>query len=715
VDGEALLDMLHGRGNRDSLAYWLEFKDDDELPARFGSISGGSALKFGIYQAKETGHWMTGHPTHQKRLTTEEAVAKVRHQRDQLIAGCSVLEKYASNPDRADYQALQREMQAAAPDLAESAWGHKYFSMLYPMLLDDYHGAPWQQYHLTKLLAVPGAGRYENAKGFLDVARQLEIPINSLTETLNVRDGDPHAYWSVDADAVGEGSWEIMSKEGCVTLAWSATGDLSDIEYTQIGKDGLRERVMRHFALEDRSAGRIVNQLFKLAVVCSERDIVLATRGRDVIGIGRITGGYSFAGSGDPAAHRRPVEWISSQPWLLSFAEGSKQAFYKLGNFRNIVEVERQLLIEPVLQHAKSTVATPSVASEQRRLPPLEGVVGRAQQILERKRQMILFGPPGTGKTYWAERTIKELVARSWFRVSAGDLNREMIETLRERKATETCSFHAAYGYEDFLEGYRPTVRDGQLAFEPRDGIFKKLCARAAKDLEHQYFLLIDEINRGEIPRIFGELLTVLEFDRRGTEVTLPLSGSSFVVPQNVYIVGTMNTADRSVALVDAALRRRFGFIELMPDSSVLGTASVEGLPLGPWLDELNLRVLKHAGRDARNIQVGHSYLMQKGKPITDVNRFTEALRDDIVPLLQEYCYESYEALELILGPGLVDRERQRIRTELFEQNRRIDLVRTLLTSFDEITATAAAVAADTGDDAEDAGLDAAEDEANDL
>ena len=156
----------------------------------------------------------------------------------------------------------------------------------------------------------------------------------------------------------------------------------------------------------------------------------------------------------------------------------------------------------------------------------------------------------------------------------------------------------------------------------------------------------------GDIPRIFGELLTLLEKDKRGLEIILPLSGDNFAVPANVYLIGTMNTADRSIALLDTALRRRFGFVELMPDVSVLGTTSVGGnIPLGPWLAALNDRLREHLGRDARNLQIGHAYLLEGGRPVTDFNHFVRLLAEDVVPLLEEYCYEDYVALARISVP----------------------------------------------------------------
>jgi 5-methylcytosine-specific restriction protein B len=207
--------------------------------------------------------------------------------------------------------------------------------------------------------------------------------------------------------------------------------------------------------------------------------------------------------------------------------------------------------------------------------------------------------------------------------------------------------------------------------------------------------LVVDEINRGDIPRIFGELLTLLERDKRGLKLHLPLSGEGFAVPPNVYLIGTMNTADRSIALLDTALRRRFGFVELMPDASVLGAASAGGVPLGPWLAALNERLRTHLGRDARNLQVGHAYLLEDGRPVNDFAQFVRVLAEDLVPLLEEYCYEDYGALARILGPGLVDEAGQRIREQLFAAGKTAELVQALLEPAPDIVTTAAAASAE--------------------
>jgi 5-methylcytosine-specific restriction protein B len=164
--------------------------------------------------------------------------------------------------------------------------------------------------------------------------------------------------------------------------------------------------------------------------------------------------------------------------------------------------------------------------------------------------------------------------------------------------------------------------------------------------------LVVDEINRGDLPRILGELITVIELDKRDRSITLPVSGSPFVVPTNIFMIGTMNTADRSVSLLDTALQRRFKFIELMPDSTLLGGRKVGGLLIGAWLDAVNVRLRRHLKRDARNLQIGHAYLMPP-QPITSVAEFARVLRDDIIPLLEEYCYDDFGMLRDILGTAL--------------------------------------------------------------
>ena len=705
LDGEALLLRIHGRSTaRDSLAYWLEFKDDEEFPARFGSIGGGSALKFGIYQAAETGQWTTGNSRQLVRLTLDEAVARARSQRDEFVAGARVLGAQPADPMSIDFPALQESLATAAPELAETSWGHKYFSLLYPTILAPIHGKDYQEHQLYKLIKLPGSGRYENARYFVGIARQLSISLLDLAHLLHRRSGGPHRYWRVGTTVDDRSEWERMRAGGFMAIGWDAIGDLSSVSADGAGKDEIRKRLEQHWPKE--AAGTLTkgaNQIFQFLNGAQERDLVLAMEGARVRGVGRVVGGYRFQPDDGPFPHRRAVEWLRDGEWRLPELEGLRTTFVPIKKPANIVETEGRLLGSS----SKRITVAPSTAVAPP-LPPLAGVVGRIDAVLQRKRQVVLYGPPGTGKTFWAERAVEELAARGWFGVEAARLEAHQRQELRERGAIEVCSFHPAYGYEDFLEGFRPAETSGALSFQLRDGLFKRLCIRAASSPRQPFFLIVDEINRGDIPRIFGELLTVLEKEKRTRSVTLPLSGTAFAVPDNVYMVGTMNTADRSIALLDAALRRRFGFVELLPDSSTLAGVSIAGLPIGAWLDELNRRIVEHVGRDARHLQVGHSYLLSGTAPVRDLSRFAEILRDDILPLLEEYCYEDMEALERILGPTIVQRARQRIDSGLFEPGRHADLIQALLSAFEGITITRQAA------EATDAPVESDEDDEDD-
>jgi 5-methylcytosine-specific restriction protein B len=710
LDGEALLNIMHDIQNRDSLVYWLEFKDDDEFPSpRFGSIAGGSAFKFGLFRKKETGRWTTGSSQNQSELTVEQAVDKARQHRDQLIRGVELLEKLPANGTDEDYLQLQQDMNHVAPDVSDLAWGHKYFSLLYPEKLDDFHNPDFQRFHLIKLLQLPpqGEGRYIAGGRFVAIANTLNMPINHLILVLKVRDGwTQKSYWRIGtASYTGtpRDHWAFMREGNCVAIGFEV-GDLSAITNDNAGREMIRQALQSQYPEKKAaSVGRTAQQIFAFRWTITTGDLVLASDGATILGIGRVTDDYNYYPSGD-FPHRRPVEWLSLDEWQQPDQqpdiEGKLTTVYKMKRDANLVEAEKRIYgSEPIITTTPVQPAE-STTLQSFTLPRLTGIPALIQAILERKGQVILYGPPGTGKTYWAENAALELAARSNFLKTFEQLTDEqkalVLGTSNQPGGiVRMCSFHPAYGYEDFLEGFRPEPVNGQMQFILRDGIFKKLCNDAETQPDHKFYLIIDEINRGDIPRIFGELLTVLEKDKRGKTILLPLTGRPFRVPGNVYIIGTMNTADRSIALLDTALRRRFGFIELMPDIGILGDAMVGGIPLGPWLKALNERICEYVGRDARNLQIGHSYLLEKERPIGDLPTFAKVLQEDILPLLEEYCYEDYATLEKILGSSLIDAQKQQVRQELFDSTNRDILIQALLAPAPEITTSPQALSSE--------------------
>lgn len=226
-------------------------------------------------------------------------------------------------------------------------------------------------------------------------------------------------------------------------------------------------------------------------------------------------------------------------------------------------------------------------------------------------------------------------------------------------KRYEFITFHQSYGYEEFVEGIRPVMdeddEDGvQYRIEP--GIFKKICQRAEKDPVNKYAIFIDEINRGNISKIFGELITLIEMDKRigaknELKVRLPYSKQEFGVPANLSIIGTMNTTDRSIAFIDIALRRRFQFKEMMPNLNVIekkvGTKGVvEGVDVKKLLETMNRRIEVLYDRDH---MIGHSYFLT----CSSLSELKNIFLQNIIPLLQEYFYGDWEKISLVLGCGI--------------------------------------------------------------
>ncbi|MBV8054180.1 MAG: AAA family ATPase, partial [Deltaproteobacteria bacterium] len=615
LDGETLLNTMHAHGNQDSLVYWLEFKSDEEFSTRpFGGISGGSALKFGLYRSKDSGEWMTGHPTNQTALSISAAITMARKHRDQLVAAVAVIDQLPTGADDDAYLVLQNKLDEVAPDVCRLAWGHKYVSLLFPNKLDDYHAEYLQRFHLCKLLQVPPTqpGLYVSAGRFVNLANQMGWPMNHFTAVLNERNDPHHKYWRIgtnlDKANNAEDIWPDMKAGGYAAIGWAKLGDLSGVLAEDDAKERIMKMLMNEYEYDSNVASRKAGEIRNFGKGIVENDVVLAADGERILGVGVVKGPYRFETTqSDGAPHRRQVEWHVGPEWKLPVTEGLQTTVWKLRkDARNFVAAESRLL-EPALASTTVLVAPkpfqPKTFQKNVRLEA--AIPSKLQAILERKGQAILYGPPGTGKTHWGKQTALDLAATGAFGCLYSDLSKEQKAEVNGDGSNSgllrCCTFHPAFGYEDFIEGYRPQKSvSGELIFEKRDGIFKKLCCDAAAS-DNKFVLLIDEINRGDIPRIFGELLTLLEKNKRGQEVILPLSGDKFSVPANVLIIGTMNTADRSIALLDTALRRRFGFVELMPDSSTLAGAIVgETIPLGPWLDALNSRIREHIGKDAR-------------------------------------------------------------------------------------------------------------------
>ncbi|WP_291064301.1 MULTISPECIES: AAA family ATPase [unclassified Empedobacter] len=223
----------------------------------------------------------------------------------------------------------------------------------------------------------------------------------------------------------------------------------------------------------------------------------------------------------------------------------------------------------------------------------------------------------------------------------------------------EFVTFHQSFTYEDFIEGIKPDLEneDSELKYKIEDGIFKRVADRAKRDPFNKYALFIDEINRGNVSQIFGELITLIEEDKRlgndeAIEVTLPYSKEKFGVPSNLYIIGTMNTADRSVEALDTPLRRRFVFEEMPPKYGLEGLQQdLFGFTASHLLETINKRIEKLLDKDH---QIGHAYFINKNET-TIIDSFYK----NIIPLLQEYFFGDYGKIGLVLGAGFIKKMKQ--------------------------------------------------------
>ena len=263
---------------------------------------------------------------------------------------------------------------------------------------------------------------------------------------------------------------------------------------------------------------------------------------------------------------------------------------------------------------------------------------------------IILYGAPGTGKTYstidYAVAIIKNKKLEEYENIPRLEIQDEFKSLVNEKKIAFS-TFHQSYGYEDFMQGMRPVLNDGVVSFKIVDGVFKSISDRAMADPANNYVIIIDEINRANISKVFGELITLIEDDKRWgelNEISSTLSsGEIFAVPNNLYIIGTMNSADKSISLIDTALRRRFIFSEVVPDST-----KIEDEMFKKILEKLNTELVNEL--DSTDLLIGHSYFM--GKSECDL---CSIMNNSIIPLLYEYFYDNSKKVKKILSIVLKD------------------------------------------------------------
>ena len=438
--------------------------------------------------------------------------------------------------------------------------------------------------------------------------------------------------------APGQGAklWDEWKSEGIGALGWDGTDDLS--LYSS------REEILPVLFGKANPTNDAL-ALWSFSNVVTPGDLVFAKRGTtEIIGWGVFESEYRFEQERSTYRHVRDVDWRGSGSWTLP--KGSKVALKTLTeitDYPDLIDSLKNLVgagavgggltdLEGVNEDAEKYASQYSLNDFVRETGLTAAVASSWLGRLKRKKQIVLQGPPGTGKTYVAQRLARLLLSET-------------------HGFVDLVQFHPSYAYEDFMQGIRPKSNAGNLPFSLEAGRFIQFCENAKRRNGAPCVLIIDEINRANLSRVFGELMYLLEY--RNEEIPLAAGGKTFKIPENVFLIGTMNTADRSIALIDHAFRRRFSFIFLGPEYSVLASF-LDGVGL-PSTGLVNALKKVNTAINDRNYEVGISFFLADGGRLK--NTIQEIWQGEIEPYLEEYFYGQENKVEPLRWTSLAKAE----------------------------------------------------------
>jgi 5-methylcytosine-specific restriction protein B len=437
-------------------------------------------------------------------------------------------------------------------------------------------------------------------------------------------DEDVHTvrYWLY---APGEGScmWDEFYTSGIMAIGWGEIGDLSTFD----SKDAMKIK-MREVIDESLSYKNAAHATWQFANEMKIGDIVFVKKGmHQIIGRGVVMSDYEYDDTRDDEYKNiRQVDWTHNGEWPHP-GQAVMKTLTDITSYTDYVEKLNSLFEDETEEDAEDVEKTYPPYTKEDFLSEVfmpEEEYEKLSGILRIKKNIILQGAPGVGKTFAAKR-----IAFSMMGVK--DVERVMM-----------VQFHQSYSYEDFIMGFRPST-DG---FELKRGAFYNFCKKAEIDGDNDYFFIIDEINRGNLSKIFGELFMLIENDKRGVSLQLLYSDEKFSVPKNIYIIGMMNTADRSLAMLDYALRRRFAFFEIRPGFTTDGfreyRMSLENEKFDKLIacvESLN-NVISNDESLGDGFCIGHSYFCNLLPDTIDDQVLSGIVEYELIPLLKEYWFD---------------------------------------------------------------------------
>lgn len=456
--------------------------------------------------------------------------------------------------------------------------------------------------------------------------KQADKEKEEVTQAAALGDADVETvrYW-LYAPGRGACMWDEFYTRGIMGLAWGEIGDLTAYAH----KEDLKAQMLQTYP-ENGTQKNDIHALWQFANEMKPGDVVFVKKGRsEILGRGIVAGDYVYDPEGGHYPNCREVRWTSAGSWPIDERLAMKtlteitdypellsriETFFEDSD--DDVESEEPLVIFP--EYSARQFLNEVYMPEER----YDAIVG----LLRTKKNIIMQGAPGVGKTYAAKRLAYSMMG-------VKDASRVML-----------IQFHQSYSYEDFIEGYRPSG----AGFELVKGAFYSFCKKAADDEENAYFFIIDEINRGNLSKIFGELFMLIESDKRGPKNKLQLlySRELFYVPRNVHIIGMMNTADRSLAMLDYALRRRFAFVELCPAFDSDGFRDYCAGLDNPRFEALvhEVESLNRAIADDESLGegfcIGHSYFCNMEADSCTDAALASIVDYELIPMLKEYWFD---------------------------------------------------------------------------
>lgn len=432
-------------------------------------------------------------------------------------------------------------------------------------------------------------------------------------------------YWLISP---GQGAylWDEFYENGIMGIGFDGTGDLNQYK----SKEELKIR-FQEMHNDNSSHKNNVHACWQFVHDIQIDDVVFAKNGMsEIIGRGIVKGDYEYDTT-RPYHKIRKVKWTHKGNWESKDKLPTK-TLTDITNYTEFVNGIKELF-DSEEDIEEEIPEYPEYSSEKflEEVYVSEDDYNTLVNLLKNKKNLIVEGAPGVGKTFMAKR-----LAYSIMKVK--DVSRVMM-----------VQFHQSYSYEDFVMGYRPS-KEG---FDLREGSFYKFCKVAEEDSENDYFFIIDEINRGNLSKIFGELFMLIENDKRGdkNKIQLLYSDELFFIPRNVHIIGLMNTADRSLAMIDYALRRRFAFFDLKPGFESNGFANYQEKLDNVKFNNL-ISVMKELNEDIKNdeslgegFRIGHSYLCNI-KPEEADDKLNYIVEYELIPLLKEYWFDESDKVE---------------------------------------------------------------------